>query len=188
MSGVSEASSAKESVSVPWPLRYLLIASLSLLLLAVGAELARFQGNPTDGVMGRLGPQDGAILPGLRIDFVSLGVPIKQVEHKLGSGKIKPTSQATLYHFGQIDLTCGVQEEKITSVLTRNPIFRTRTGVHVGSPVDEVVREYGDRYEYDKLEDGYTLHYWRQGIHFTVRSERVHSILITPALNQDPAH
>ena len=171
-------------------LRVLLLASLAILLVAVGAELPE-QGEPSRRPQQAVtvGPDDQFISPGERAGFLRLGLHIATVEQRLGRGKAKPTQTAVLYRFDQAGLTCGVQRGQVAYVLVTNPLLHTPAGIAVGSDADLVVRELGDDYEYEPLEkppatpngpkpNAFTLHYWKEGIHINMNGDKVESILI----------
>ena len=174
----------------PWPLRLLLALSVILLLLAGAAELMRsgvsVAGTPTPEAPG---PLDERIVPGHRVSFILLGLPITEVEGKLGAGVIRPSQDALLYLFEKVGLGCGVQKGQVVSIRVLSPHFRTRGGVGVGTDVDQVVRELGPDYEYSgdgpsptpgaAPPESYVLHYWSQGIHVGVKMTRVESLQIT---------
>lgn len=174
----------------PLPLRLLLALSILLLVLAATAELMR-QGSsgPSTPTPEAPGPLDELIVPGHRVSFIVLGVPIKEVEGKLGSGVIRPSQDALLYLFEKVGLSCGVQRGQVVSVRILSPQFRTRGGVAVGSDVDLVIRELGTAYEYAgegpsptpgaAPPETYVLHYWNLGIHVGIRHTRVESLQVT---------
>lgn len=186
-------------------LRVLLLASLACLLVVVCAELPQPTFQREVPVANRQpGPQDQFIVPGQRVGFLRLGLGISDVEARLGRGQAKPTQSAVLYRFARAGLTCAVQRGAVASILVHNPEFKTPQGTAVRSDADQVVRELGDGYEYERQErtgstpsdntegpastdvgptptpNGYTLHYWREGIHVNMQNDRVESILITP--------
>lgn len=173
-----------------WPLRLLLALSVLLLVLAATAELSRqgaeVGGTPTPEAPG---PMDELIVPGHRVSFIVLGLPIHDVEAKLGSGVIRPSKEALLYLFDKFGLSCGVQQNRVVSVRILTPQFRTRGGISVGADVDLVVRELGADYEYAgegppptpgaTPPETYLLHYWSQGIHVGIRHTQVESLQVT---------
>lgn len=179
-------------------LRVLLLASLAILLVAVGAELPE-RGEPSRRPQPAItaGPDDQFISPGERVGFLRLGLHISTVEQRLGRGKAKPTQSAVLYRFDDAGLTCGVQHSQVTYILVTNPNLHTPAGIAVGSDADLVVRELGDDYEYEPLEkssatpnanaarpNAFTLHYWKDGIHVNMNGDKVESILImSPTAN-----
>ncbi|MBN9417084.1 MAG: hypothetical protein J0I12_16690 [Candidatus Eremiobacteraeota bacterium] len=171
-------------------LRVLLLASLAILLIAVGSELPE-RGEPSRRAQPAVtaGPDDQFIAPGERVGFLRLGLHISAVEQRLGRGKAKPTQAAVLYRFDKAGLTCGVQHSQVAYVLVTNPELHTPAGISVGSDADLVVRELGDDYEYEPLEkpsptpgsakpNAFTLHYWKEGIHINMNGDKVESILI----------
>ena len=190
---------------IPWPLRLLFILALLILLMASWAEMLRLKA-PARPQISAAGPTDHLVVPGDRAGFITLDLPVDEVEKRLGQGRIRPTHDAVLYYFAKEHLTCGVQEGRVQSILVHDPQFQTRTGLGVGSDVEKVIRVFGDVYEYDNLsvpstprpsatptaspsprvasqrgpEDSYTLHYWDKGVHFNIRSGRVDAVWITP--------
>lgn len=177
-------------------LRVLLLASLAILLVAISSELPEYKEPARHVQAATIGPDDQLITPGDRVGFLRLGLQIGVVEQRLGKGRAKPTERAVLYKFEEAGLTCAVQRSQVISVLVQNPMYRTAGGLSVGSDADLVVRELGDEYEYEPLErverpgstptptasnrpmTGYTLHYWREGVHVNLFNDRVESIMI----------
>lgn len=172
-------------------LRILLLASLVILLVVVGSEFPESK-EPSQRTRTQtvVGPNDQFIAPGDRVGFLRLGLHISLVEERLGRGLAKPTQSAVLYRFDQAGLTCAVQHGQVSSILISSPIFKTPTGLCVGSDADTVVRELGDEYEYESQEkapatpggpkpNAYTLHYWREGVHVNLVQDKVESILVT---------
>jgi hypothetical protein len=128
--------------------------------------------------------QDGLILAGNRVDFITLNLPIEQVETVLGTGKIRPAKDSQLYIFDEAGLSVGVQQGLVQHILVKNPNLHTPDGLAVGSDVDRVVRSFGPDYEQEvRTPQDYSLHYWAKGIHFAVEGTRVVSILVA-----QPAH
>lgn len=173
-------------------LRVLLLASLAILLVALGSELPE-RGEPSrhSQVSVSAGPDDQFIAPGERVGFLRLGLHISAVEQRLGRGKARPTQSAVLYRFDKAGITCGVQHSQVAYVLVTNPELHTPAGISVGSDADLVVRELGDDYEYEPMEktsasptpgaakpNAFTLHYWKDGIHINMNGDKVESILI----------
>jgi hypothetical protein len=174
-------------------LRILLLASLAILLVVVGSEFPESKEPVRPVPLATVGPDDNLVVPGERVGFLRLGLHIGLAEERLGRGRAKPTQQAVLYRFDTAGLTCAVQRGQVSSVLVSNPIYKTRTGLSVGSDADLVVRELGDEYEYEPLERngasptpggpagtvyGYTLHYWREGVHINLIEDKVDTILV----------
>lgn len=172
-------------------LRILLIFSLAIFTVVVWAEFPHLEEPPVAPVATReVGPDDTLVVPGDRVGFIRLGLSIFQVEQKLGRGRAKPTQSAVLYRFDEHGLSCAVQRSQVISILVSNPKYHTAQGLAVGSDPDVVVRELGDVYEWESIEKngeseaapkllGYTLHYWRSGIHVRILEDRVESLLIT---------
>ena len=181
-------------------LRVLLLLSLLILMVGLSPELPKPEGTtplrPASSISP--GPEDLQILPGERVGFVYLGLSIEVVESRLGKGQAKPTNNAVLYRFDQAGISCAVQRGQINSILVNNPAFRTAADLGVGSDADLVVRSLGDQYEYEVLNrnsgpgvatpepegpwethGSYVLHYWGQGIHLSLKSDRVESITVT---------
>jgi nucleoid-associated protein YgaU len=134
-------------------LRILLLASLACLFVVLCSELPQptFQREaPTQSR--QLGPQDQFIVAGQRVGFLRLGLPIADVEARLGRGMAKPTQTAVLYRFPRAGLTCAVQRGLVASILVHNTEFKTPQGTAVNSEADQVVRELGDQYEFEVQE------------------------------------
>lgn len=162
--------------------------------MATLSEYYRAQNAPVLAPKGP-GPTDLEIVPGLRVGFITLQLPIKEVEDRLGPAKVEPAVKDVVYRFDSAGTKCIVVDRRVTSVLTSDPQFHTRTGIHVGSAVEDVIRAYGDRYEFatsdataspapapDKTKP-YNLEYIQQGIHFNIYQNSVRSIWVTPGEN-----
>lgn len=165
---------------IPWHLVALLAAALGVAGFFVYTENQESTGQPALAA-GRAGPSDRRIVPGHRAGFITLGLPVDEVEQRLGPGQIRPAREGMVYVFPDQGLSCAASQGRVISVLVRNPELKTARGIGVGSDVDQVVRNHGGEgvYEYDERSPGhYTLHYWAQGIHFTVEHTRVVGILI----------
>jgi hypothetical protein len=148
-----EEDPAANQGTVPWLLRLLFILSLLILLMSAWAETVRLNGMARTQPAG-VGADDHLVLPGERVGFITVNLPIDQVEARLGRGRIRPTEHAVLYFFANMGLTCGVENGRVTSILINTPAFLTRTGLCVGSDVEKVIRTYGDGYEYDQSSAG----------------------------------
>ncbi|MBT9587734.1 hypothetical protein IV102_30645 [bacterium] len=186
-------------------LRVLLLVSLAILLVVLGSEFPEYKEPSRHPQVATVGPDDQLIAPGERVGFIRLGLHIAAVEERLGRGRAKPTQTAVLYRFDTAGLFCAVQRGQVSSVLVSNPIYKTHAGLSVGSDADLVVRELGDEYEYEPLEKnappasptpgpglapngtgmvyGYTLHYWREGIHVNLVHDKVETVLIMAPTN-----
>jgi hypothetical protein len=121
-----------------------------ILLMASWAEMIRLNELSSTPRPGIAGPNDNLILPGDRVGFITLGLPITEVEPKLGSGRIRPTQRAVLYLFSDVGITCGVEGGRVTFILVHAHGFVLRTGIGVGTDVEAVIRAFGDGYEYDQ--------------------------------------
>lgn len=164
----------------PLFLRLLLLASLVLLLLAVGSEVVRRPA--TTSLEAHVGASDMTIVGGQRVDFVTLGMPLTQAQERLGKGVARPTDKVVVHLFPDYGLSLGVTEGRVVSIYIQSPNFTTRAGLGVGSDVDQVIKTYGSRYEFEGTEQDYTLHFWAQGIHFSVQNNKVTAIQVTEAL------
>ncbi|MGE0495401.1 MAG: hypothetical protein AB7S38_39715 [Vulcanimicrobiota bacterium] len=158
--------------------RLLLLASLLLLLLAVGAEVvSRPRLEPGPPVTA--GPEDLLIVPGQRVGFIMLGLAVSELENKLGKSIIRPAHDAQLHVYPEAGISLSTRGGHIVSILVKNPQFKTRSGIGVGSDVDAVMRTFSEHYEYEGDEKHYNLHYWAVGIHFLVEEDHISTIQIT---------
>ncbi len=164
-------------------LRALLIASLLILVTTVGAEWMQRPIPPSQVPPQNPGSSDNFIVPGHRVDFITLGLSITVVEKTLGHGVIRPTPEAQLYLFQDYGLSMSVVEDRVDSIYVKSPHFKTRQGTGVGSDVSEVIRQFGDDYVMDGDEKDYELHYWSEGIHFRVSEDKVTAIQITQTVD-----
>lgn len=175
---MSEDAQQNKPAPVPPALRLLLLASLVLLLVAVGAEWAAHRTPEPQPAPGR-GPHDLMIMPGQRVGFITLGLPITQVAETLGKAEIRPQENTQLHIYNQEGLSFAVQKGRILSIFVKTANFATRDGIRVGADVDRVIRTYGDSYEFTGDNEAYVLHYWSAGIHFAVEKTKVVSIQVT---------
>ncbi len=165
------------------PLALLMLAAMVVGLLAALGQYQAWQ-RPKEPEPSRPARRDGLIQAGQRVDFITLNLPVEQVEAILGTGRIRPERSSQLYIFEQVGLSVSVQRGLVQSILVKTPDLRTADGLSVGSDVDRVVRTFGADYEQEpRTPQEYSLHYWSRGIHFAVRGTRVVSILVA-----QPAH
>lgn len=129
------------------------------------------------------GPADEWIVPGERVGFLVLGLPIASAESRLGRGVVRPHDNSTVYLFRNLGVNLVVDEEAISSIYVTTSTTRTVGGCAVGCDVSAVLREFGADYEQEKgSAEKYQLHYWSQGIHFTVVHDKVVSIMVSRKL------
>ncbi len=152
-----------------------------LLLVAVAAELVQRPTLPSPPPA-RPGPSDMTIIPGQRVDFITIGLTIPEVESRLGKGTIRPARESRVHLFPEAGVSLSTQDGQVTSILVRNPHFSTRNSIEVGGDVDLVIRTFGQDYEWEGDQSSYQLHYWQQGIHFGVTDDVVESIQVTAPL------
>lgn len=160
-------------------LRALLIASLLILTVMVTSEWMQRPTPPGVVPLSEPGASDNLIVPGHRVDFITLGLSITLIEKTMGKGTIRPTKEAQLYLFQDYGISMSVIEDRVDSIYVKSPHFKTRQGIAVESDVSQVVRHFGNGYVMDGDEKEYELHYWTEGIHFRIIQERVHAIQIT---------
>ena len=129
------------------------------------------------------GTSDNQIVPGHRVDFITLGLSVTLVEKTLGKGMIRPAPEAQLYLFQDYGLSMSVVDDRVDSIYVKSPHFKTRQGTGVGSDVSEVIRQFGDDYVMDGPEDKYELHYWTEGIHFRVEGQKITAVQVTQTID-----
>jgi len=174
---------AAEARGVSRPLALLMLAAMVVGLLAAVGQYQAWQ-RPVVPEPARPARRDGLIMAGQRVDFITLNLPVEQVEWMLGPGRIRPERTSQLYIFEKVGLSLSVQKGLVRSILVKTPDLRTADGLSVGSDVDRVVRLFGPDYDKEtRTPQDYSLHYWARGIHFAVEGTRVVSILVA-----EPAH
>jgi len=162
------------------PLAILMVAAM---LVGCLAALGQFQADRSESPEPGARParRDGRIVAGQRVDFITLNLPIARVEEVLGAGKIRPQADSQLYLFEQVGVHVATRKGRVQSILVQVPDLQTAEGIAVGSDVDQVLRSYGERYEYEaRGSEDYWLHYWPQGIHFSVQGTSVTQIMVAP--------
>lgn len=169
-----------------WPLVLVLLTTMVL-----GAVVAYYTTRPESvphRVQVRVGPQDLMIIPGQRVDIVTLGLDVSEVEKRWGKALIRPTQEGLVYQFDQMAVSLMVKDDRVQSVLVKNTAFRTRGGATVGGDVDLVVRELGKAFEYDRQDPThYGVRYWDKGIHFSVEKTVVTAIQVSePIYGHEP--
>lgn len=186
---LSESPHNSNSSSPPLALRLVLIASLCLLLLATGAEYFRtpeingIEPPPTDK-----SALDNLIIPGTRLGPVTLGLSTKLLTEILGNGQLRPHQNGLVHLYEEYALVVYTENDRVVSVTTRSPVFRTKMGVGVGSDVDQVIKTLGKDYEMSGTGETYVLHDWSRGWHVGVEKGKVVYFQVTAALSDGPAH
>lgn len=169
-----------------WFVRVVLVISLLVFGLVTLTEHYRQKQVDTPGRQGP-GPKDSFIVPGERIGLATLNLDVQLVFSEFGTPKIESTSNTTVYRFNEAGIKCTVDEGRISTILTDNPAFRTKLNTHVGSPLEDVLRDLGNDFETTssnaKLpknsKAAYVMHYWKKGVHFSISEEKVQSIWVT---------
>lgn len=185
---LADQSNEKEKKNVPsLAMRLLFIASLLLFLLATAAEYYRtpevggIEPPPTES-----SAQDTLIVPGTRIGPVTLGLSSKHLTEVLGSGQLRPHQKGIVHLYEEFALAVYTENNRVVSVTTRSPVFKTKTGVGVGSDIDLVLKSLGRDYEMSGEGESYVLHNWNRGWHVGVEKEKVTYFQVTPELEDAP--
>ena len=164
-------------------LRIVLMASIILFLLATMTEFYRaptiHQIEPAET---HHSVDDNLIVPGTRIGPATIGLSMATVGQKLGKAKMRPHNSGVMYLYESFGLVIYAENDKVTSVTARSPLFSTRQGVRVGSDVDSVLSSLGQSYELVGDENRYVLHNWMAGWHVGVENNIVTYFQITPTL------
>lgn len=169
---------------IPLPLALLLTAAMIVGALAVFGEIEAARRSPSPQAA-RPARGDSRIIPGHRVDFITLGLPVDRVEAAIGRGKVRPKQDSVLYLFDEVGVHVAAHKGLVQSVLVLNPNLTTPDGIGVGADVDRVLRTFGEHYEYESRgPEEYTLHYWPKGIHFFVKETTVNRILVTEPVIQ----
>jgi hypothetical protein len=180
--------SQNASNSVPFGLRLVLVASLVLLLLATLAERHRLPTStaptppPTDSTA-----LDTLIIPGTRIGPVTLGLSSQKMGGVLGQAQLRPQAPGVVHLYPDLGMVVYTENDRVVSVTVRSPIFKTRSGVGVGSDVDEVLRTLSGDYEMEGSGKEYKLHNWSEGWHLEVQDDKVTYVQITTKLTETKA-
>lgn len=172
--------------AVPVGLRFVLFASLLLLLIATLSETHRLPHSvgPTPALTQNY-TNDHLIVPGARIGPVTLGLSTAKLEEILGRATLRPQGEGTVYLYPDRGLVVYCQDGRVFSVTTRSPEFQTRAGVGVGSDVNDVLRGLSKDYEMEGSPTArYVLHNWSQGWHIEVERDRASYIQITPMITE----
>ncbi len=154
---------------------------LAAMLVGCLAAVGQFQADGPESPASGAPParRDGRIVAGQRVDFITLDLPIARVEEVLGAGKVRPQEDSQLYLFDHVGVHLATRKGLVQSILVQVPDLRTAEGIAVGSDVDLVLRTFGERYEYEaRSPEDYWLHYWPQGIHFSIQGTSVARIMV----------
>jgi hypothetical protein len=166
--------------------RPLVVLMVAAMLVGCLAALGQFQEDHPETPLPDARParRDGRIVAGQKVDFITLNLPITQVEEVLGAGKIRPQADSQIYLFEKVGVHVATRKGRVQSILVQTPDLQTAEGIAVGSDVDQILRRYGERYEYEaRGSEEYWLHYWSQGIHFSIRGTSVTQIMVaTPVM------
>jgi hypothetical protein len=166
-------------------IRVVLVASLILLLVATLTETNRLPDatNPTPPPTDH-STMDALIVPGTRVGPVTLGLAMKQVGEILGPGQMRPQAPGTVHLYPESGLVIYSENERVVSVTVRSPAYKTRSGVGVGSDVDEVLRTMSKDYEMEGSGREYKLHNWAEGWHLEVADNKISYVQITTKLTE----
>lgn len=184
----NETSMSDEPTSqvVPLGLRFVLFASLVLLLLATLSETQRLPPSvgPTPALTQNY-TNDHLIVPGARVGPVTLGLSTTKLEEVLGRATLRPQGEGTVYLYPDRGLVVYCQDDRVFSVTTRSPEYQTRAGVGVGSDVNDVLRGLSKDYEMEGSPTSrYVLHNWSQGWHIEVEKDRATYVQITQMITE----
>ncbi len=127
---------------------------------------------------------DTLIVPGARIGPVTLGLSTKKMVEVLGPGQLRPKAPGTIHLYPQFGMVIYSESDRVHSVTVRSPIYKTRSGVSVGSDVDLVLSTLGKNYEMDGGGRTYTLHNWLEGWHMEIVDDEVAYIQVTMKVSE----
>ena len=166
-------------------LRFILVASLLLFLLATLSETNRLPATvePTPALT-QTYTNDSLIIPGTRIGPATLGLSTTKLEQILGRATLRPQGEGTVYLYPDHGLVIYCQDSRVFSVTTRSPMYKTRSGVGVGSDVNDVLRNLSNSYEMEGSPPRYVLHNWSEGWHIEIDQDKVTYLQITPMLTE----
>jgi hypothetical protein len=171
--------------NAPLALRFILIASLALLLLTTVSEHYRtppesqITSAPTDSYV-----VDALVIPGTRVGPVTLGLSTEQLKDALGEGQLRPQKKGTIHLYEQYALVVYSEERRVVAVTTRSPVFVTRNGIRVGDDVDAVLKSSTPSFEMEGSGTRYVLHDWQRGLHLGVEENRVSFLQVTAPLHR----
>ena len=184
---MSEQSQHRPTVGIA--VRFILIASLVLFLLATVSEVYRSPPTPAmEPVRTLSSAKDTLIVPGVRVGALTLGLSTSQLKDLLGKGILRPHDKGLMHLYEELGIVIYSEKEKIVSVTVRSPLFKTRGGVGAGSDVSDVLQQMGSDSEKVATSDGYILHNWKRGWHAGVRDEKVEFFQVTMPLEAEPRH
>lgn len=167
-------------------LRFVLVASLILFLLATATEVDRLPPayNPLPPST-QASIADHLIIPGTRLGPLTLGLSTKSLEATLGQASLRPQRDGVVYLYPQIGLLAYTEQGRVISATVRSPLFKTRTGIGVGSDIGDALRTLPGHYEMEGSGANYKLHCWSEGWHLEVKDNHIASIQITLKLITD---
>jgi hypothetical protein len=171
--------------SVPIGLRLILVASLLLLLLATLSETNKLPASsaptppPTES-----SAMDTLIIPGTRIGPITLGLSTKKMGEIMGQAQLRPQAPGVVHLYPNAGMVVYSEGGRVVSVTVRSPAYKTRSGVGVGSDVDEVLKTLSGDYEMEGSGREYKLHNWSEGWHLEVKDDKVTYIQITTKLTE----
>lgn len=164
----------KERQTISIAVRFILIASLLLFLLATASEVYRSPDSPaTEPSSTDKSAKDTLIVPGVRIGAMTLGLSTGQLNELLGQGKLRPHEAGVMHLYEDLGIVIYAEKEKIMSITVRTPLFRTRGDVGVGSDVSDVLEHLHQDSERSGTEAEYTLHNWHRGWHAGIKNDKV---------------
>ena len=167
--------------------RFILIASLALFLLATVSEVYRSPPTPTmEPTRTQSSAKDALIVPGVRIGALTLGLPTSQLKELLGKGMLRPHDKGLMHLYEDLGIVIYSEKEKIVSVTVRSPLFKTRSGVGAGSDVSDVLQQLGAESEKVVTADGYILHNWKRGWHVGIKDDKVEFFQVTMPIEAGP--
>lgn len=182
---MSENAPPTQSPLVSIGIRVVLVASLLLLLLAVLTETNKLPAStaptppPTESFTA-----DTVIVPGTRVGPITLGLSIQKMGQILGPGQMRPQAPGVVHLYPNAGFVVYTEGDRVVSVTVRSPAYKTRSGVGVGSDVDQVLRTLSHDYEMEGSGKAYTLHNWSEGWHLAVKDNKVTYIQVTAKLTE----
>lgn len=177
---------SESKTTIGWPIRLILLSSLSLLLVTTLTEYFRVRDLDTGSspLQTSSSTNDYLIIPGLRVGLLTLGLSNSQVGEILGKGQSAPHPSGQILLYPELGLALYFEQNRLNSITVRNPSFETKQKIKVGVTVDTVLDSVGDKYEMDGQTDNYVLHLWEKGIHVGVEDNKVTYIMVTAGLNE----
>ena len=100
----------------------------------------------------------------LSLGGLDLGLTVDEMHNRLGNETSTKTDGAFQYYYYD-NLKAGIQNGKITSLVSDGSAVKTKSGIHEGSSLDDVIQAYGNNYMRMAYDNLFLYEYEFEGIH-----------------------